>query len=412
MGIRTLIGYLLGKRDAILQLAANPWALPIGLVFVVSAGFAREYDGEDLLHEPWHLVLPLAASLGSSLVLFFLAYVGPCGEGSPGFFSAYRSFLGLFWMTAPLAWLYAIPYERFLAPGEAMEANLWTLGLVASWRVLLMIRVLVVLLDYTLLAALFLVMTYADALVLMALQSVPVSILSVMGGVRLSERDRVLAMATFNIGFLGICSGPLWVMGLAATRFTTRPQWLAPPPAAAVSPPALSLWALALGALVGGAMILPYTQPEQQRRHRVEHALRAGHLREALEEMSAHELDDYPPHWQPPGRWYAASSMKDRQLVRAVWAEILETAPAPWVRQRFLTLLAEQLDFVYLRDEEIDELGSLLQRSPEGPELLREVEEKHRPYRLSTLERLQRFLKPSTPGVNGEDEKGRPGDGK
>ena len=51
-------------------------------------------------------------------------------------------------MTAPLAWLYAIPYERFLSPVGATRANLWTLGLVAAWRVLLIIRVLVVLLSY------------------------------------------------------------------------------------------------------------------------------------------------------------------------------------------------------------------------------------------------------------------------
>jgi len=31
--------------------------------------FAREYDGEDLLHEPWHLLLPLVASLATSFIL-------------------------------------------------------------------------------------------------------------------------------------------------------------------------------------------------------------------------------------------------------------------------------------------------------------------------------------------------------
>ena len=34
----------------------------------------------------------------------------------PSFFRCYAAFLGLFWLTAPLAWLYAIPYERFLPP--------------------------------------------------------------------------------------------------------------------------------------------------------------------------------------------------------------------------------------------------------------------------------------------------------
>ena len=76
MNIRTLLRYLFGGRQAILELASSRWALVIGLLFVLSASFAREYDGEDLLREPWHLLLPLAASLVSSFVLFCLAFCG------------------------------------------------------------------------------------------------------------------------------------------------------------------------------------------------------------------------------------------------------------------------------------------------------------------------------------------------
>ena len=75
VGIRTLARYLLGDREAIRTLASTRHTLWLGLLFVLSAGFAREYDGADLLHEPWHVVLPLGASLASSLVLFFLLYL-------------------------------------------------------------------------------------------------------------------------------------------------------------------------------------------------------------------------------------------------------------------------------------------------------------------------------------------------
>jgi hypothetical protein len=159
MRVRTLLRYLIGDRQAILEVAANPHALWLGLLFVLSAGFAREYDGEDLLHEPWHLLIPLAASLASSFFLYTIAYGAqplPWGQRRP-FFAGYRSFLGLFWMTAPLAWLYAIPYERFWSEGDAARANLATLGLVAAWRVVLMIRVLQVTMRYQLVAAVLLV---------------------------------------------------------------------------------------------------------------------------------------------------------------------------------------------------------------------------------------------------------------
>jgi hypothetical protein len=404
MGIRTLIRYLLGKLEAILQLAGNPWTLVIGLVFVLSAGFAREYDGEDLLHEPWHLLLPLAASLGSSFLLFSLAYLGPRAENTPPFFTAYRSFLVLFWMTAPLAWLYAIPYERFLSPAEAMQANLWTLGVVATWRVVLMIRVLVVLLGYSFAAALFLVMVYADAVVLVALQFVPVSLLSIMGGVRLSEREAALAATVFNAGFVGFCSGPIWLVGALATRIPTRPRWRVSSAEPAPNP-SRPLWMLAAASLLIWLAVLPWTQPEQQLRTRVESAFRTGQYREALAEMSAHELTDFPPDWEPPYRSYAAWSMEDRRVVRAAWGEILETAPAPWVRQRFLDRLVHQLNFAYLSEEEIAELGSLLQRSPEATELLHDAEHSYWPPRTGALERWRTYVGKET--LRGSDNRGK-----
>ena len=101
----TLVSYLFGSREAIRTLATHRDTVGLGLIFVLSAAFSREYDGEDLLHEPWHLLLPLVASLGTSLVLFCLVdVVAWCRKSERArFLSRYRSFLGLYWMTAPLA---------------------------------------------------------------------------------------------------------------------------------------------------------------------------------------------------------------------------------------------------------------------------------------------------------------------
>src|SRR5688500_7580372 len=106
----TLPLYLLGIRSGILRVAESRAALWVGLLFVLSAGFAREYDGVDLLHEPWHLALPLIASLGTSLVLYVLVYLAAYNRGVTelGFLDGYRTLLTFYWWTAPLAWLYAI----------------------------------------------------------------------------------------------------------------------------------------------------------------------------------------------------------------------------------------------------------------------------------------------------------------
>src|SRR5262245_2996220 len=194
MRIATLFRYLIGDRGAILTIAGSRQALGVGLLFVLSAGFAREYDGQDLLHEPWHLLVPLAASLASSFVLFSVAYGVAVFKGVAvrPFLRRYGSFLGLFWMTAPLAWLYAIPYARFLGAANAMRANLLTLGVVSAWRVALMVRVLMVVLHHSFPAAFCLVLTFADAVALTLLTFLPVRLFDIMAGIRLSEGEIVL----------------------------------------------------------------------------------------------------------------------------------------------------------------------------------------------------------------------------
>jgi hypothetical protein len=143
MRVATIFAYLVGRRQAILEVAADRRTLGVGALLVLSAGLARNYDRASLLHEPWRLLGPFAASLAVSGPLFLSVY-GPArwkGMESPGIGRAYRSFLALYWMTAPLAWLYGIPHERFLSVTAATDANLATLALVSVWRVALMIRV-------------------------------------------------------------------------------------------------------------------------------------------------------------------------------------------------------------------------------------------------------------------------------
>src|SRR6185503_2799832 len=62
--------------------------------------------------------------------------------------------MAVFWMTAPIAWLYAIPVERFLDTYHAAQANIALLGIVSLWRVLLMSRIMAVLFEIHFLRAL------------------------------------------------------------------------------------------------------------------------------------------------------------------------------------------------------------------------------------------------------------------
>jgi hypothetical protein len=83
-----LFMFLLGRRTAIIQCWQMPRAWVYGLILVLTAGLAREYDAEYLLAEPWHLLLPVAASLVTSFVLYLLIYVPASTMGEEYFILA------------------------------------------------------------------------------------------------------------------------------------------------------------------------------------------------------------------------------------------------------------------------------------------------------------------------------------
>lgn len=124
MRARDLALYLAGHAAAIRRLAADPWAPAIGAILVLTAGIAREYDHVDLLAEPAVLldgfVPPLIVA---GLVWMFLPAADPAA-GRPGMRLPFVTVLTLVFLTAPAAWLYAIPIEQLTDPMTAMATNL------------------------------------------------------------------------------------------------------------------------------------------------------------------------------------------------------------------------------------------------------------------------------------------------
>ena len=389
MRVYTLVRYLLGKRQDILQVAASSRAVWLGMVFVISAGFAREYDGEDLLHEPWHLALPLAASLLTSFLLFVLLETGfrrgspECDESS-SFFSRYRTFLGLYWMTAPLAWLYAVPVERFLDAADAVRTNLWLLGIVSVWRVLLMTRVVSVIYARSMAASFFLVMLFADSLALVVFWLTPLPILSVMGGIRLTESEQVIQATGLWVRILGTATWPIWLIGActSAARNRGRLTRLRDLQSGQRQPQAISPWLWTLSALsvLIWIPILPFTQVEQINRRRVETDLRAGRVQEAIGYMSQRERSEFPPHWDPPPRIGYAETQPS--LVD-VLLHLERVAAKPWVQNVFREKLAFQsraetwdyyghaIKLGEMEDQQLVRYVELLRSLPEGRAMAR-----------------------------------------
>ncbi len=359
MNTITLCKYLVGNKQAILQIGETRRVLWLGLLFVLSAGFAREYDGEDLLHEPWHLAIPLGASVVSSFLLYVLIWwVADSRKAKNPFWKGYAIFLALYWMTAPLAWLYAIPVERFLSAADSVRANLWLLGIVSVWRVALITRVVSVIYRCKPIAAFFVVMLFADALAQAALSFVPLPIISVMGGIRLTEAESIILGTTFFVRFFGIVSFPIWLIAtiVVANCTSQANDWQTRPFSTGAHRVGRSLWALAFVAFAVWPFVLPLTQVEQVNRRLVDGQLKSSDIAGALAYMSEREIDDFPPHWDPPPRIGYGEAEPD---IFDVLKIINRDNPVSWVRTKFVQKILLQSEAEFYAQRRVIDLAQM-----------------------------------------------------
>ena len=343
MTLRTLARFLIGRADAILTFAYHPQALVVGLALVLATALARNYDTEDLLHEPWHLLGSFAAALIGALVLYGLLRIAGRGRRSADDADAdvpppppFIAFLRLYLMTAPLGLLYGIPVEHLFSPVAAVTVNLWFLAIVSVWRVLLITRCASVLFGLGVFRAFFIVMLFADAAALIAMNAMPQPIFAVMGGIDHTASDEQLLGIMFLVVFFGVVTAPIWIIGslivLAQGHVTARP---APLTTFASARPLLLTAVIVTLVWIPGLVI---NQPAQFLRHEVETHLQRGEIRAALRAMSGRARADYPPHWTPPPRLGWTNSLRvDLDEVCAV----LEEEPiADWVSAEYVRKIA------------------------------------------------------------------------
>jgi hypothetical protein len=218
MQVSTLFKFLVGDRQAILTIAATPHAIWIALIHVLTGGLARNYDKEPLLHEPQHVFGPLIVSalIGSGLFVILYGAVSTRGLSGPGFLRAYLIFMTLYWMTAPMAWLYGIPTERMTDIVTATELNLWTLALVSAWRVLLIARVASVIFGAPLWIMLFFTCAYSNIIVTGVLVATPFPVINIMGGIQLSQSEQLISGIATTIFMLSFITIPTLVLASLA----------------------------------------------------------------------------------------------------------------------------------------------------------------------------------------------------
>lgn len=361
---RLLLAYLLGSRDAILRIATSKHATLVSLVLVLSAGLAREYDGENLIAEPWHALRPLAASTVTGTILFLMVHTVTgawrwSADHALGFAAAYRRFMTCYWMTAPLAWFYAIPYERFLSPADAVRVNLWTLAIVAAWRVVLITRVSSVLYGARPVPMFFIVMVFADAVAFAAFTLVPAPVIDFMGGVQHTEKDALVAGVTILMQMLTVLSAPVWIIGALISIALLNASPTKPPQDA----PIRAWRSLAVASIAIWIIPLAIAQPEQFRRTRVMRDFAAGDIPAALAELSRHPEHAFPRRWELPPR----TGYRERTPDLAEIARVIQSQPtAPWVIDQYTPKIDRQLrrDFAYFSRTWPQTLESMTMHQP------------------------------------------------
>lgn len=287
---------LIGDRQAILRIAATPWAILVGTVLVLSAGIARNYDHLDLLRDKEWFIGPFVASLVTSVFVYLWVYPGLKLHTIQPRERFFLTFLNLVWLTAPCAWLYGIPVEKFT---DMYTATIWNIGFLAAvslWRVALIVRALTVLTGARWLRAALVILVPASVEMFFGSMSKALSLVGIMGGVRLPPQDQLLLTAT---NYTGMVSFWTFVVGVVALFFVKGPA-ANPLSRDRAGFPGKTLWlALVCFGLWVSAAVPGY--PQIWNRYELKRLFREVGAAEAVAFASSKKREDFPAiHYLAP----------------------------------------------------------------------------------------------------------------
>jgi hypothetical protein len=395
----TWLGYLLGRERAIHGLAEDRATLWTGIVLVLLTSIARNYDQTFILEKPFRWLLgSLLFSLISGTWLYLVVYgwfvrrVAADADGrKPRFWGRWRTFMGLFWMTAPVAWLYAIPVERFFDSLTAAKANLTLLAIVSLWRVILMARVIQCLTGARMHAVLLWVLFAAAMEILVVFffgGAFAKALMAGMGGMRNSPEETFLVNASSAVLGVTFWSVPVvFILALLIGRSSQGNDL----PAPVRSQPGHG-WLVILALVWAAVAVLP--QIQVSRNVHLEKLILAQKHREALDYLATHRSTDFAP----------ARVLAPNAFEHGIFSDlpacfgVVETNDPVWVRTHLLRRLDQMLSHYiphwdrkamnsYTYDEQVQhiasgtgwhdpgaaEIGRLLdglERIPEGREWL------------------------------------------
>lgn len=262
---RDLLLYLIGDRGAIERVAGSHCTWLVGALLVLTAGIARNYDHLDLRHQPEWFLGPFGASL-VSIVFIFLWISGPLKlHRVGGYRRQFGTFLALAWLTAPCAWLYAIPVEAVTDIVTATKWNIAFLAIVAFWRVAIIVRAVSVLTHVGWTRVLPLVLAPAALEAMAGSFFKGLSLVGIMGGIRLPPHTELLVQAA---NFTTVAS--FWILLISVIISFSVNGVARRPLSRAVTSSAKSIILVSALILLGWSFIAIMQRPPIANRYRLE----------------------------------------------------------------------------------------------------------------------------------------------
>jgi hypothetical protein len=267
-----------------------------------------------------------------------------------------------------------------------VRARLITLAIVATWRVVLMIRVIAVLLDDRVVASACLVLLVADVGMLVGLAVTGVqsngrtdrqtpTLAGAMSGIPAEtipkgERNTV-GNVTCSLALVGVIAFPILFFMIGKLPFPAT-NWNRLLAEGGGPAPALSAWLLVGTVPAFFFAILPWTQRRPRLQTRIDRLFARNQVAEALAILAAHEPTDLPPGWSLPPE----ESYRDPPVLLDIIDVISSNTFTGWFREvyldRFRAYLKLPLWYWYY-DEDLDKMVRILDRLPDGPALARQL---------------------------------------
>lgn len=340
-----LLGLLLGMRPSIERLihARQGWLFAAALV--ATAALGREYDAVSLWHQPYDLLGSFAASTIIASVLFHWMWGAMKLSGLTLVHPERHAivFLTGYWLTAPLAWLYALPIEAIADEVTSLRYNLTALSIVSIWRVLLFARISSIQFRIPYIVSLSWILVPCMVIAFFGMLNSVLSMVTIMGGIRLTQTQQILVNYQSAV-LIGLWWSFLPVVGLAIAATV----WLAKQGSAgrvARTRPRVSGLAWTIPAIVTLTLTVAATrfQPALQRAHQVDQMLIAGNLDQAIALLETRGEAAFPPAWDPPPQFH--ESLQQLPEVGELARALAINTPPVWVNDRLMV----QADEILLR---------------------------------------------------------------